>query len=493
MKNFPPIILLLVLIITSIHPAFSQRRKKQMAKKTRILFVLDASGSMQAEWEGERRIDIARKVLSEQLEELKAKKDLEVGLRVYGHQYDRKLKNCTDSKLEVGFAANSFSSIQTKMEGLTPKGTTPIAYSLEKAANDFPTDANTRNVIIMITDGIESCDGDPCAISLALQKKNIFLRPFIIGLGIEDRYSKNFDCMGRFYNAKSIDQFESILDDIVLQTLGRTTITVELLDISNAMKEKDINMSFINVVTNESVYDYVHYRDSKGMTDTLEIDAILTYDLVVNTVPPVVKKDIVFKGGRHNTVKVKTPQGILHIAQTGSNDYSAALQAIMRKKGQMKTLTTHRVNAKSAYLVGNYDIEVMTLPRTYFSGVQIQQDKVTRLNIEQPGVLSITNRLKGIGSLYLINSDGSQEWIYNFEDNNAQQNIALQPGRYKLVFRTEEAVGSEFTVVKKFTIQSGKGVNVDLVEVKIGWLYSSFTSCSKSSCNFCCNIFLSGS
>ena len=74
---------------------------------------------------------------------------------------------------------------QAKIKMAQPKGTTPIAYSLEKSGADFPECANCRNIIILITDGEEECEGDPCAVSAALQSKGIVLKPFVIGVGLD--------------------------------------------------------------------------------------------------------------------------------------------------------------------------------------------------------------------------------------------------------------------------------------------------------------------
>ncbi len=206
-------------------------QKKQIPQTTRLLFVLDASGSMNSEWEGDTRINIARQILSDMIDSIANVPYVEVAMRVYGHQFNFKQKNCQDSKLEVAFASRNNTQIRTILDGLEPKGTTPIAYSLEQATKDFPNDGkDTRNVIVMITDGIEACDGDPCAISRGLQEKGVFLKPFIVGMGIEPKYARGFDCMGRFFNAKTSKQFKGFLQEVVKQTLGKTTVTVELLD-----------------------------------------------------------------------------------------------------------------------------------------------------------------------------------------------------------------------------------------------------------------------
>ena len=77
------------------------------------------------------------------------------------------------------------------------RGTTPIARSLERTAADFPAE-DARKVIVLITDGIEACDEDPCAVSRMLQEEGIVVKPFIIGIGLEEEYKDTFRCVETF-------------------------------------------------------------------------------------------------------------------------------------------------------------------------------------------------------------------------------------------------------------------------------------------------------
>lgn len=456
--------LIAMMLFFSLQNTYAQ--KKKIPKTTRILFLLDGSGSMMAKWEGQHRIDVARDILSDLIDSLSDVKHLELGLRVYGHQFHRRFRNCTDSKLEVGFSPRNHETIKQKLASLEPQGTTPIAYSLEQATKDFPEDKNSRNVIIMITDGIESCNGDPCAISLGLQRKGIFLRPFIIGMGIEKDYAKAFECMGRFLNAQNGGEFRRALDNVVNQTLGKTTISVELLDLAKKRTEKDVNIAFINNVTKKSAYDLVHYRDKNGKTDILAIDAIPSYDLVVYTTPPVIKRNVTIIGGKHNTIQIKTPQGLLHIKQKGSTEYSRELKAIIRKSGKGRTLFAQQVGLKERYLAGSYDVEVLTLPRAYYKNIKINQNKTTLIDVPQPGILTIINKLEGFGSLYKLKPKGNKEWIYNLSEGNYRQaNITLQPGKYHFVFRTKNANGSSYTKNSYFEIRSGQSTSIDILRM----------------------------
>ncbi|NJM26861.1 MAG: VWA domain-containing protein [Bacteroidia bacterium] len=171
--------------------------QQKLPERTRILFLLDGSGSMNAVWEGDQsRMDAAKEILTRLVDSLRVNPNLELALRVYGHRYPRQSNNCQDTRLEVPFAPRNHDAIINKLSDIKPKGVTPITYSMEQAADDFPATSGYRNILILITDGIESCGGDPCAASIALQRRGVFLRPFIIGLGLEG--GKVLDCVGRY-------------------------------------------------------------------------------------------------------------------------------------------------------------------------------------------------------------------------------------------------------------------------------------------------------
>lgn len=441
---------------------FAQLKIQGPAKKSRVLFLLDCSGSMLAPWENnETRIVAAKRVLSKYIDSLKVNKNLELGFRVYGHQFEKKLNNCEDTKLEVPFSVGNHAAIIAKLNSLTPKGTTPISYSLLQGAKDFPVDPGARNLVIVITDGLESCNRDPCAVSIELQKKNIFLKPFIIGLGSFQDYGNAFDCMGQYFNASNTSEFTKALDKAMNQSLGKTTLSVNLLDINDAPKETNVNMTFFNRVTGQPVYDFVHYLNAQGKPDTINVDPIISYDIRVNTVPPVLKENVYLEGGRHNVVNIKTPQGSLVVNfPTPVTEYKNP-QFIVRPAGKPNTILAQKVNIPQRYLVGLYEIEVLTLPRTV-KNVTIRQSETTRVAIPAPGLVSIANEIEGFGSIYVLRDGGDYEWIYNFENDIAKTNLPLQPGKYKVVFRAKKAVASKLTDVQYFTIVSGKSSNLTL-------------------------------
>ena len=449
-----------ILCIVSV--AFSQKPTQQIPEKTRILFLLDGSGSMLAKWENTLRINVAKHFLSDFVDSLRVNDDLQLALRVYGHQFDRRFQNCEDTKLEVRFGSNNHDQIIQKLRSLEPKGTTPLAYALEKSGDDFPIDPTYRNIVIIITDGIESCDGDPCAISLALQKKGIFLKPFVIGIGMDENFENTFGCLGQYYDATNINAFKSALNKAVNQSLGRTTVSVELLDENSNKNVSDVNISFINNSTRESVFEFVHFRDQNGRPDSVVIDPVLSYDIVVNTIPPVRKSKIVFNGGRHNTLNINAPQGFLLVDFKGAITYSDPVACLLRDKKSGATITTFSPNTSLKILKGTYDLEILTLPRLTYKNVQISDHETTTLSIPKPGIVNIMTSTKGIGSIYRISNSKGQKWISNLNNDRINNTITLQPGDYKVVFRSEKAKGSKFTKVHNFQVKPGGTLTLKL-------------------------------
>ncbi|WP_299820767.1 VWA domain-containing protein [uncultured Pontibacter sp.] len=452
-------VLLVLLILSAGGAAIAQEKKQQ--PKTRILFLLDASGSMLAKWEDSDRMSVAKNLLAHLVDSLESYDNVEVALRVYGHQFGRERNDCKDTKLEVPFTPeNNSNAIRKKLEQIVPRGNTPITYSLQQTANDFPAD-KARNVIILITDGLESCGGDPCAVSLALQKNRIFLRPFVIGIGIDPQYEQQLSCIGQYFNAADVKTFENVLTEIVTQTLSETTVSVELLDEQNRPVETNLNMTFVNAVTGSTEYNFVHYKDSKGKADVLEIDALVPYNLVVNTTPVVVEKNLQIKPGKHNVIRVKSPQGELYLRQDGPSPYGT-LMAIVRQHGSDQTLHVQAFGNRHKYLTGKYDLEILTLPRIYLEGAQVKQGEANTITIPPPGQLAIPSQMQGYGSIYEVDEAGRQSWVCNLPEDNSRVTVALQPGKYRLVYRMKSAQASKFTDVQDFTIRSGATTNVKI-------------------------------
>lgn len=433
----------------------------QTKVKTRILFVLDASGSMYASMDKDNRINVAKRILTKLMDSLERAKDVEVALRVYGHNSPPARHDCKDTKLEVPFSANNHAAIKREVAKITPKGTTLIAQSLQQAAYDFPKEPNVRNVIVLITDGIEECDGDPCAVSEALQSSGVILRPFIVGIGGTEDFRKAFECVGRYYDANTEADFDNVLNVVVSQAMNNTTVQVNLLDVYSKPTESNVNMSFYDMHSGALVYNYLHTLNEKGNPDTLPLDPIYKYRMVVHTLPRVEKSNIEITPGKHTTIGIDAPQGSLLLKVQGATNYSK-LQYIIRQQNQTKTLNVQEANIAEKYLVGKYDLEILSVPRIIQREVEIKQSHTTTIEIPQPGRLIVTAVTQPFYADIYMMQQNELVWVYKLPIENRNQNILIQPGKYKIIYRAKGSYRSNQSFERDFTITSGSATNISL-------------------------------
>ena len=449
------------LFLFHIPSAYSQRKKQPSNQPlTRIEFLFDASQSMFGKWQSGTKMDVAKKLMTELTDSLSDVPNLEMALRVFGHLKKFPPQDCDDTQLEVAFEKDNFQKLKSKIKSLVPKGTTPIARSLQACANDFPLSDTARNIIILITDGIEECEGDPCAVSLALQKKGIILKPFIIGLGLTDEMKKTFDCVGTYFDATNESQFHNALRIVISQALNSTTLQVNLLDIFNNPTETNVAMTFHDRLTGGMKYHFVHTINSRGLPDTLRIDPLLGYNIVVHTMPPVRKDSVYLTPGKHNTVGIDAPQGYLNLKIDGNNEYKK-LECIVRKKDDMQTLNVQEFNSTDKYLIGKYDLEILTTPRIYLDDVDVSQSKTTTVQIPQPGWVTLLTNGPGYGFI-MLEENNALSLVYTLNEYATKETVVLQPGNYRVVYRAKNSRGSEFTLAKPFRITSGTSITLTI-------------------------------
>ncbi|MDF1575668.1 MAG: VWA domain-containing protein [Bacteroidales bacterium] len=433
----------------------AQRVSAGEAPTSRILFIFDASNSMSGQWEGELKIDLARDILFEMLDTLEQKEDLQLALRVYGHQSPVSPQDCSDTRLEVPFGRLNADKIRETLNRIQPKGTTPIAWSLAQAPEDFPACGTCRNIIVLITDGIEACDGDPCQVSLDLQKKGIILRPFVIGIGSDPGFRKTFDCIGEYYDTPTREEYRKALKKVISQALNTTSAQVNLLDSQQRPTETDVNMTFYERYTGIIHYYMIHTLNAKGNPDTLSLNPMVTYDIGLQTIPPIRIDSVRLVAGRHNTISVEAPQGYLYI-RTRRGDAYESEKVLVKRAGDQELINMQEMGTMEKYLVGAYDLLIPVFPVMELHDLEISQGNTTTVEIPAPGYVTFNTGQPGVGSLYQMKTSGEQLWVMNLQEKTRVQSYLLQPGSYRVVFRRDDHKSSSYSMVKDFKVGEGK-------------------------------------
>ena len=458
-KNNGSKIIFSLLAVFLLSTGMVMAQKKSPEQPTRILFLFDASQSMYARWETNTKYEVAKKMLSEMVDSLNDMTNLELALRVYGHTKKYPPQDCDDTRLEVPFGKNNSFAIKKRLEEINPSGTTPIARSLEECGGDFPK-SQARNIIILITDGIEECNGDPCAVSAMLQKKGIVLKPFVIGLGLNKDFIKQFECIGNYFDATDETQFRNAFNIVITQALNNTTAQVNLLDIQSHPTETNTSITFYDQRSGAVLYNFMHTINAKGVPDTVQIDPLGMYRVTAHTIPSVSKDSVILTVGKHTIIALDAPQGDLQLKIDGANEYKK-LYAIVRKHGEKATLNVQEFSDITRYIVGDYDLEVLTLPRIFINNVNVAQSKTTSVQIPTPGIATIICNAPGYGDI-LVEKDNKLEWVDRISLNSVKESIVLQPGLYRIIFRPKNSQSVIYTIEKTFRIASGISISVNI-------------------------------
>ena len=178
-------------LVTALLPA-SPAAALSPAKAGSLELVLDASGSMAgADPSGGTKIEAAQKALSGVLQRLPS--GTQVGVRAYGGQYEDQARGCADTRLVVPVGPVQPSAAATALAGLRPTGYTPLAASLKAAAADLSSDG--PRTIVLVSDGEETCGGNPCEVAEDLADSGVGLRVDTVGYGVDESTRAQLSCI----------------------------------------------------------------------------------------------------------------------------------------------------------------------------------------------------------------------------------------------------------------------------------------------------------
>ena len=446
-----------ILFLISCQIAYSQEQP------INVLFVLDASSSMYSKWGSKEKWRIAEESLILIADSLtKEYTNLKFGLRVYGHQSLPNKNDCKDTELKLPIGRHPIQQLKNTLTGTKPKGITPLAYTLEQTDLDFDNFEGERNILILITDGSESCEGDPCAILDILMKREVIVKPVIIGLDIDVESLKDYHCINEVYNPHSAVEFQKNVIQVIRQSIYYYSLQINLLDKDNNATQTNIPMLFYS---DDKIPDYKFYHkfNQQNVSDTLFIEPKKNYNLVIQTLPPIFYNNINLKSNQHNIINIPAPTCNLMINTYVENEkygLNSEIPYFIKQSNVDTFFYIFNTNQAQDYLFGTYDIEILTLPITQIKNITFNTP-FKEIKIEAPGQLVLNADFGVHGSIFAeINKELIN--IYNFKPNSKQEILDLQPGKYHIIYRFNHKDKMVETISKVIEIKAKEIIKIKL-------------------------------
>ena len=427
-------------------------------ERTRVLLILDCSQSMWDKWQSDAKIKVTQKVLLRLLDSIGNLPDMEVALRVYGHLN----KESYSTTLEVPFAPQNIYRLQSKIKTLVPQGECAAASALNSSLNDFPRDGNARNIILIITDGLDDCTGSICDVAQQVQRSGTVVQTFIVGIGNHDDFKHEPDCVGQFTFMEDEEQFDAVMHKLLYLSDQKVQVFFRLTDSDHKPYEVEVPIVFYDHFTHVVRYSTIYHYDTEHSPDTLCLDPLTTYDITFFTQPPIRLKNYHFSQFQH--IEVPAPMGSLRLHQDAKRTTAqlSSYEVLVRQHDSTHLLATQPLDARRNYLVGRYDIDVLSRPPIHLSNVAIRDGAATELLIPLPGQLALNKpKINSSGSIF-VSRNGTMQWVCDLDPNAPSERIELMPGEYQVVLKPQKATDYNSARVARFTITSGKQTSVDL-------------------------------
>lgn len=461
MTRFGKIVFMLLLLLLAVCADLqAQKPKKQSAPvsdKTRVLLILDCSNSMWDHWQSDAKIKVTQKVLLKFMDSVAKQPDIEVALRVFGHLN----RESYGTHLEVPFEANNNYKIQSKIKTLVPNGGCTISSALERSLNDFPATGSSRNIILIVTDGIDDCDGTICNVARQVQMSGVVVQTFILGIGSQE-FKNTLDCAGKFTRIPNEEMYTQTLYDIFKISEEEAKVLIRVHDEEGRLYENETPVVFSDSQTQVAKFSTIYAVDDKYVADTLSLDPLVAYDVVFYTRPTTSFKNYQFVPGALNTLNITLEQGGLRVRH---EDRRTQLQlpvysVIVHEHGKSEVLNVQNMGEQVTYKAGDYDLEVLSLPPMRLENINIQNASNTDLTIPMPGVVNLTKPRTISSGCIFQKEDGKLTWVCNLNPNKSAERLLLMPGEYQVVIKPQSSTRYRSVQVQKFQVEAGQTTSV---------------------------------
>jgi Mg-chelatase subunit ChlD len=405
-----------------------------------VLFILDASGSMWAKVENREKIAIAKEVMTNLIRELPD--GVKVGLEVYGH---RTKGDCNDIEMLVPVGKGDKNTLIRQIEAIQPKGETPITKALELAGEKLK-EIEGETTVVLVSDGKETCKGDPCALVKALKEKGIKTQVHVVGFGVTEDEKQQLACIaeaggGKYFTARNASQLKGALTEVKKQVIEKAeSKTVVQEEPKAPPKEKKViklTVGSIRIPNLETRTVEVYSQESSKWLGNippkqkmLEVPAGM-YKLKFNS--------YYLENVEVKTEPVEIVLGLVQIPNLGKRTVEVYEQESGNWVGNM-----HPQGKPLEVPAGTYKLKFNS---HYLEGIEVGTGKLTDVHL---GSIRMPNLSDRTVEAY---EQQSGNWVGNIQPK--EKSLEVPAGTYKLKFNSHYLPGITVAADKPTEVQVG--------------------------------------
>jgi hypothetical protein len=414
-------------------------------RQANLALILDASGSMNEALPGtgQTKLEVAKEVMSELIPQIPA--EMNGTLWIYGHRHpgDPKSESCQDIEQAFGLGPVDGSAYVEKVRGISAMGYTPIADSIQMAAQSLP--ATDFNSIILVSDGEETCGGDPCALAEALKASDSEVTIHAVGYAVNQSTKEQLQCIaqasgGSYHDATDAAGLLQALREALAATEVETVLRVEVL--GPAGEEVGAVVQLYEAAGWRLVSDYAAWKDN--------LVAPGDYELLVQVQPHVLYHGLTLAEGSTTIVRIQL--GAFHV---------------LTPDGREDTMT-YLFDTAGNQLHFEYAGTIYLVPGTYQVSV--------RNSMSQPMALSAGQTVEvRLGAIRVLTPEGGEDTMVDIYDTAGKRldfgyagTILLVPGSYRL--------GVNDTLSQPIPLGAGETVEFGLGVIQVAGAFELYDS-----------------
>ncbi len=455
---------------------------KLVTARTNIDVILDASGSMSAPLGAttQSKFDALRQALYDVVFELiQQQTDFprNIAVRLMGSTQEAAANNCEDTELAVGMGDPNLDAIRGILDKAKAQGQSPIAYTLEKAVDDFPIGGAADRVIVLVADGADSCEGNPCEVASGLSEDMIV---HVIAFDVAPEDQEKLSCIaknadGQFFLARNEGELRASLDQAINSTMPYNL----KLTATAGTSPLPFKVTAFKAGTEEEV------RRGESLGTKLLSLSPGTYDILIECAEsPERKKPSKILKGVEVLATTKVEQSINfdlgRITLTALDNEGKAVSArfkITKDKGAQEIAVIEtEAEPKSFFLPpGIYDItaDLMEAQPDSFTVVEsgteiksdIENDIVFKFQKGSLALKGVTTQEQNIPFLFQIYKAGTKQLVASGALPSEGGSVMLAPGSYDMIVSGEDPtmVASPRTKVSNVAVKAAESLDLTVL------------------------------